>query len=87
MMAYLTDLFEQVPRQPGVSAREAADIAAAIWMGLLTNSQYDSGLDDGRARRLFRRSLFDLANIRNPESAAVPSNVLQRRPRTARASS
>src|ERR1700731_982371 len=28
MMAYLTDLFEQVPRQPGVSAREAADIAA-----------------------------------------------------------
>jgi AcrR family transcriptional regulator len=86
MMAYLTDLFEQVPRQPGVSAREAADIAAAIWMGLLTNSQYDSGLDDGRARRLFRRSLFDLANIRNPESAAVPSNVLQRRARTVRAS-
>jgi hypothetical protein len=53
---------------------------------LLTNSQYDSGLDDGRARRLFRRSLFDLANIRNPESAAVPSNVLQRRARTVRAS-
>jgi AcrR family transcriptional regulator len=86
MMAYLTDLFEQVPRQPGVSSREAADIAAAILVGLLTNSQYDSGLDDGRARRLFRRSLFDLANIRNPESPAVPSNVLQRRSRTAKAS-
>jgi AcrR family transcriptional regulator len=86
MMAYLTDLFQQVPRQPGVSAREAADIAAAIWMGLVTNSQYDSGLDDGRARRLFRRSLFDLANIRNSESPASLSNVSHGKSRSVRAS-
>jgi len=86
MMAYLTDLFEHAPRKPGVSAREAADIAAAIWIGLLTNSQYDAGLDDGRARRLFRRSLFDLANIRNLESPTVLSNVSQKKLRTARAS-
>lgn len=80
MMAYLTDLFEQVPRQPGVSARDAAEIAAAIWMGLLTNSQYDGTLDDSRARRLFRRSLFDLANIRHSGAAAIPPSALRKKP-------
>lgn len=85
MMAYLTDLFEKVPRQPGVSAKEAAEIAAAIWMGLLTNSQYDSALDDSRARRLFRRSLFDLANIRNPESLTLGSITPQKKSRIGRA--
>ena len=88
MMSYLTDLFEHVPRKPGMSAREAADLAAAIWMGLQINSQYDSGLDQSRARRLFRRSLLDLANInavelRNesngPEVLPKKSNQSKRR--------
>jgi AcrR family transcriptional regulator len=68
MISYLTDLFRIVPRQPGMSAEDTAEIAAAIWMGLFTNFQYDSQLDDGRARRLFRRSLFALANIQNHDS-------------------
>ncbi len=79
MMAYLTDLFEKVPRRPGVSAKEAAEIAAAIWMGLLTNSQYDSALDDSRARRLFRRSLFDLANLGNSASSSMAPSVPQKK--------
>jgi AcrR family transcriptional regulator len=86
MMAYLTDLFEQVPRKPGVSPREAADVAAAIWMGLLTNSQYDSCLDDNRARRLFRRSLFDLANIHSYDSPAIPVDTVRKKSRTRRLS-
>jgi len=86
MMAYLTNLFEQVPRQPGVSAKEAAEVAAAIWMGLFTNSQYDSSLDDNRARRLFRRSLFDLANIRNSDSPAVPVDAVRKKSRIRRLS-
>jgi AcrR family transcriptional regulator len=80
MMAYLTDLFGKVPRQPGVSVREAADLAAAVWIGLLTNSQYDNNLDDSRARRLFRRALLELANIGNSELVAVRANGLKKKP-------
>jgi hypothetical protein len=49
-------------------------------MGLLTNSQYDGTLDDSRARRLFRRSLFDLANIRHGGAAAMPPSALRKKP-------
>jgi AcrR family transcriptional regulator len=65
MMAYLVDLFEKVPRQRGVSARDSADIAAAVWMGFFTNSAYDELVSNARARQLFRRSLLGLANIRD----------------------
>ncbi|MDO8434350.1 MAG: TetR/AcrR family transcriptional regulator [Candidatus Binatus sp.] len=77
MMAYLTDLFEKVPRQPGVTAVEAANIAAALWQGLFTNSLYatDLLLDEGRGRQLYRRALFGLANIRDADSGALVPNL------------
>ena len=65
MLAHLNDLFLKVPRQPGLSAADAANIAAALWQGFFTDSQYDPNLANGRARRLFRRTLFSLANIRS----------------------
>jgi len=80
VIAYLQDLFSTVPRQTGLSADDAAEIAGALWMGLFTNSNYDPMLDDGRARRLFRRTLFALANIPNASSVrAVASNRQQRK--------
>lgn len=63
LMEYLEDLFSKVPRQPGLSALDAAEIAGAIWMGLVTNADYDQRLNASRARRLFRRTLLLLANL------------------------
>jgi AcrR family transcriptional regulator len=63
MTGYVRDLFTKVPRQPGLTPDDAALMACALWMGLFTNSHYDPALDDGRARRLFRRSLFAMANL------------------------
>ncbi|MDB5482434.1 MAG: TetR family transcriptional regulator [Caulobacteraceae bacterium] len=63
MTGYLEDLFSKVPRQPGLSAMDAAEIAGALWMGLVTNADYDQRLNYSRARRLFRRSLLLLANL------------------------
>ncbi len=60
---YVVDLFSKVPRQRGLSAEDAADIALAIWGGMFTNSFNEEHLNDGRARRLVRRTLFSLANI------------------------
>jgi hypothetical protein len=84
MMAYLTDLFEKVPRQPGVSAAEAANIAAALWQGLFTNSLYatDFQRDEGLGRQLYRRSLFGLANIPDTPSSKVIPTILPERTRT-----
>jgi AcrR family transcriptional regulator len=59
---YLTDLFAQLPRQPGLSAADAAEIAAGLWEGLFMNSHYEPDLDEGRMRSLFRRTLFALGN-------------------------
>ena len=75
MLANLNDLFLKVPRQPGLSAADAANIAAALWQGLFTDSQYDPDLANGRARRLFRRTLFSLANIRSTGAPAQPSQA------------
>jgi len=63
MMGYLEDLFSKVPRQPGLSALDAAEVAGAIWMGLVTNADYDQRLNTSRARRLFRRTLLLLAHL------------------------
>ncbi len=81
MMAYLTDLFEKVPRQAGVSAEDAASLAAALWQGLFTNSLYATDLprDEGRGRDLYRRALFGLANIPDPDSRASAPNLQSRR--------
>ncbi len=63
MNDYLIDLFRQVPRTPGVSAEDAATIAAAIWGGLLYNALFDKSLKDERARALFRQMLYRLAGL------------------------
>jgi AcrR family transcriptional regulator len=60
---YLTDLFSQVPRQPAISAEEAAESAAGLWQGLLCNVQFDEGLDENRARRLLRRALLYVSGL------------------------
>jgi|SRR5271166_2917547 len=62
MREYLADLFAQLPRQPGLSPEDASEIAAGLWEGLFMNSHYEPELDEGRARSLFRRTLFALGN-------------------------
>ncbi len=66
VIGYLTDLFEQVPRQPGLSAPDAAEIAAGLWMGLVNNCEYDATLSDKRAEQLFGRTVFTLAGLEAP---------------------
>jgi AcrR family transcriptional regulator len=84
MVAYLTDLFEKVPRQPGISAVESANVAAALWQGLFTNSLYatDLQLDEGLGRQLYRRSLFGLANIPDSPTGRTVPNILPTKRRT-----
>lgn len=77
MVGYLTDLFDQVPRQPGLSAPDAAEIAAALWMGLVNNSEYDATLNDSRAERLFSRTVFSLAGIDAPAARRAPRIRMQ----------
>jgi AcrR family transcriptional regulator len=81
-LAYLEDLFSKTPRQPGLSAAEAAEIAAATWIGLINNNAYDARLDESRARRLFRKTLFYLANLDPNPAASVTAHAAQRRPRS-----
>jgi AcrR family transcriptional regulator len=60
---YLEDLFAATPRQPGMSAQDAAETAAAMWMGLLISTSFKDQLDDRKARRIFRKALLALANF------------------------
>jgi AcrR family transcriptional regulator len=75
MIDYLEDLFSKTPRQPGLSAVDAAEIAGALWIGLVINTDYDARLDNNRARRLFRRSLLSLANLDPSLSFVVKTPV------------
>jgi AcrR family transcriptional regulator len=70
MTGYLEDLFSKTPRQAGLSAEDAAETAAALWVGLAINTDFDKHLGISRARRLFRQSLFSLANL---DSTKAPS--------------
>lgn len=65
MREYLVDLFAQLPRPAGLSPEDASEIASGLWAGLFTNSYYEPNLDEGRARSLFRRTLFALGNVGN----------------------
>jgi len=65
MREYLVDLFTQLPRQAGLSPEDASEIAGGLWSGLFNNSYYEPGLDEGRARSLFRRTLLALGNVGN----------------------
>jgi AcrR family transcriptional regulator len=72
IMNYLEDLFEKTPRQPGLSPVEAAEIAGAVWMGLINNADYDERLTPGMAKRLFRRTLLSLASLDGSAAVATP---------------
>jgi AcrR family transcriptional regulator len=61
--AFLEDLFEQTPRQPGMTAADAAETAGALWMGLMINAAFETRLDNNGARRIFRKALLSLANL------------------------
>lgn len=87
IIGYLTDLFEKVPRQPGLLADDAAEIAAALWMGLVNNSEYDATLSDRRAEQLFSRTVFSLAGLEGPArtrlmQVAIGGQATTRRKRT-----
>jgi AcrR family transcriptional regulator len=73
---YLEHLFEATPRQPGITAQDAAEMAAALWMGLLISASFKDQLDDRKARRIFRKALMTLANFDaepNPKRPTKPS--------------
>ena len=67
MMVYLTELFSKLPLQEGVTPEEAARVAVGLRFGLFTNSIYDDFLRSRKARRIFRRSIFDLAGLGSAE--------------------
>ena len=58
-------LFEQSPRQPGVSAADSATLAGALWIGLMIQAAFQTQLDENVVRRLFRKALLMLANLEN----------------------
>ena len=63
VIAYLEDLFAKTPRQPGMSAQDAAQLAAALWMGLMINMGFTNRQGNREARRLFRQSLLSLGRL------------------------
>lgn len=83
VLAYLKDLFEKVPRQPGLEVNDAANIAAALWQGLFTDSMFATDLDEPRARQLYRGILLDLSNIAI-NGAAAPRFVVKKMIKTRR---
>ncbi len=72
MHDYLEDLFSKTPRQQGLSAADAAELAGALWAGFFNNVEFDARLSDSKARRLFRRSLFSLAGLPVPPAHRDP---------------
>ena len=59
--AYLTDLFELLTGEKGQSARDAAELAYAILIGLRTAAYFERTLQLTQARRLFNDAIIGLA--------------------------
>lgn len=59
--AYLTELFESLSGESGRSAKDAAELAYAILIGLRTATYFDKRLQLTQARRLFHDSITQLA--------------------------
>ncbi len=83
LLAYLEDLFAKLPRQPGMSAADAAQLLRSTWLGLQANSNRDTQLSPEGARRLFRRTIFLLANLipADPGPAAGPPRHARKGPK------
>ncbi len=56
--AHLTELFEQTPLGNGANARDAAELAYALLIGLRTAVYFDKKLKLTKARKLFRDSMY-----------------------------
>ncbi len=60
---YLTDLFEQTPRQFIASATDCAEVSYAMLIGLRSAVYFDDNLELADARRLFKTTMSSLAGI------------------------
>jgi TetR/AcrR family transcriptional repressor of bet genes len=72
MMEYLTELFSKVPPHGGISAGEAARIAAGLRLGLFTNSIYDEGLSSQYIRKICRQLFLAWAGMPDPYAEKSP---------------
>jgi AcrR family transcriptional regulator len=63
--AYLEELFNESPCGPSM-ARDSAEVAYALLIGLRTAVYFDERIGLPRARRLFRASVLNLANSGQP---------------------
>jgi AcrR family transcriptional regulator len=61
--AHLSDIFSKSPRQPGLSVSEAADLAGALWLGLMIQADSRARLDEDETRKLFQKALVMIARI------------------------
>jgi AcrR family transcriptional regulator len=67
--AYLEELFTQSPNQPGARARDSAEIAYAMLIGLRTAVYFDEQFDLPQAHRLFRTSMLLATGYGQPNRA------------------
>ena len=68
---YLRQLFEQSPCGPS-NARNSAELAYAILVGLRTAAYFDQRLAPHKARRLFHAEMMYLANLAAPVAGRKP---------------
>jgi AcrR family transcriptional regulator len=61
--AHLSDIFSRSPRQPGLSVSEAADLAGALWLGLMIQADSRAELDENETRKLFQKALMMIAKL------------------------
>jgi len=61
--AHLADIFSKSPRQPGLSVSEAADLAGALWLGLMIQADSRAELDENKTRKLFQKALMMIAKL------------------------
>jgi len=80
--SFLEDLYARTPRQPGLTAADAAEIAAALCWGVVDRLVFDADLDIKAARRLLRATLLSLANVA-PLVVWEPAQRAAARPRVA----
>ncbi len=74
ILDYLVDIFEKAPRHSNLTAAHAAEIAAALWTGLLSHGVLGTGLTESMARMLFRRMLLSLANLDDNQVMPIASD-------------
>jgi len=75
MMEYLTELFSKVPQRAGISAGEAARIAAGLRFGLFANSMYDEVLNSEYIREIFRQLFLAWAEMPDPYGDKPPKGT------------